>query len=55
MKRTLNRRQFLRGMMAGGLVTVQLPLLEMFMGRKALAQDGGFPRRFGLFYWGKRK
>ena len=52
MKRTLNRRQFLRGMMAGGLVTVQLPLLEMFMGRKALAQDGGFPRRFGLFYWG---
>ena len=50
--RTLNRRQFLRGMMAGGLVTLHLPLLEMFMSRQALAQDGGFPRRFGMFYWG---
>ena len=27
----ISRRRFLRGMMAGGLVTVQLPLLEMFL------------------------
>lgn len=52
LKKKVNRRQFLRGMMAGGLVTLQLPMLELFMSRKALAQDGGFPRRFGLFYWG---
>ena len=50
--RNINRRQFLRGMMAGGLVTLHLPMLELFMSRKALAQDGGFPKRFGLFYWG---
>lgn len=50
--RTMNRRQFLRGMMAGSVVTLQLPLLEMFMSRQALAQDGGFPLRFGMFYWG---
>ena len=48
----MNRRQFLRGMMAGSMVTLQLPLLEMFMSREALAQDGGFPLRFGMFYWG---
>ena len=48
----MNRRRFLRGMMAGGLVTVHLPILELFMSRKALASDGGFPTRFGLFFWG---
>ena len=51
-KQPVSRRQFLRGMMAGSLVTLQLPILELFMGRKALAQDGAFPRRFGMFYWG---
>ena len=48
----INRRRFLRGMMAGGLVTVHLPLLELFMSRRALASDGGFPLRFGLFFFG---
>jgi hypothetical protein len=48
----INRRRFLRGMMAGGVITVQLPILELFMSRKALASDGGFPQRFGMFFWG---
>ncbi|HHO51233.1 MAG TPA: DUF1552 domain-containing protein [Deltaproteobacteria bacterium] len=42
-----SRRQLLRGALAGGaLVTLGLPWLE------ALAAGGGFPKRFGLFFWG---
>ena len=48
----INRRRFLRGMMAGGLTTVHLPIFEMFLQRKAYASTDGFPTRFGLFYWG---
>ena len=48
----INRRRFLRGMMAGGMVTVHLPIFEMFLQRKAFASSDGFPTRFGLFYWG---
>lgn len=48
----ISRRRFLRGIMQGSLVALQLPMLELFMDRQALAQDGGFPKRFAMFYWG---
>ena len=48
-----NRRSLLRGLMGGSLVTVGLPALEIFGGRRANATcDNGFPRRFGVFFWG---
>ncbi|MCK6573567.1 DUF1552 domain-containing protein [Myxococcota bacterium] len=50
----LSRRTVLRGLLGGAAVTVGLPLLEAMLGRgRAFAQDaGGFPKRFGLFFWG---
>lgn len=50
-----NRRRFLRGVLAGGTATVGLPWLEALGGFAASAEasgDSGFPKRFGLFYWG---
>lgn len=41
----LNRRTMLKGILGGGLVTIGLPRLEAF------AADG-FPKRFGVFFWG---
>lgn len=40
--------------MGGSLVSIGLPPLEAFFDShgKAYAADGGFPRRFGLFFWG---
>lgn len=49
------RRRFLRGLVAGSLVTVGLPWLELFAGRKAYGAtlcDDGFPRRLVVFLWG---
>ena len=47
----MKRRNFLRGSLHGAAFTLGLPWLEIFHGRKAYASDG-FPKRFGLFYWG---
>ena len=55
MKKTaLNRRTFLKGMLAGAAVSIGLPPLEAFMNANgtAYASGDGFPKRFGLFYWG---
>jgi hypothetical protein len=54
----LTRRRFvLRGMLAGGAVTVGLPLLDMFLdgnGTAMAASYGGgpLPARFGTWFWG---
>lgn len=48
----LSRRTVLRGLLAGGAVSLALPWLEIFTGRDARACGGAIPRRFGLFYWG---
>lgn len=52
MRRKLDRRTVLRGLLAGGLVTVGLPFLEIFSERSASAAPDGLPKRFGMFYWG---
>ena len=49
--RPLSRRAALRGLLGGASVAVGLPLLEAHQHR-ASAQATGFPKRFGLFYWG---
>ncbi len=54
----LTRRTLLKGLLGGSVVTLGLPALELFFDptRTARAQggggDSGFPRRFGLFFWG---
>ena len=54
----VTRRTLLRGLVGGATVTLGLPALEVFLNTHgtALAEDGpqatGFPRRFGLFFWG---
>ena len=50
----LTRRRALRGMMAGGAVTVGLPLLNCFLNGNgtALADGKAMPVRFGSFSWG---
>lgn len=48
----MNRRTLLRGILGGAAVTVGLPWLELFERAARAASPGGFPRRFGLFYWG---
>ena len=54
MMRPLSRRTLLRGLLGGAAVTVGLPFLEAMLGRRsAFAQTAdGFPKRFGLFFWG---
>ncbi len=52
-RRKLDRRTVLRGLLAGGLVTIGLPFLEIFgTERSAHAAPDGLPKRFGMFYWG---
>lgn len=52
MKR-ISRRNVLRGILAGGAVTVGLPYLEIFGGMKrAYAGPDSMPKRFGMFFWG---
>ncbi len=50
----ISRRTILRGMLGGAAVSVGLPPLEaMFnVSGNAYAAGGGFPVRFGLFFWG---
>ncbi|MEQ1565923.1 MAG: DUF1552 domain-containing protein [Myxococcota bacterium] len=42
----ISRRTVLRGALGGAAVAVALPRLE------AMAGPGGFPKRFGVFFWG---
>ena len=54
-KLELHRRTLLKGLLGGSIVTIGLPMLQYFydptLGAKAQGVDG-FPRRFGLFFWG---
>ena len=54
LKRPLHRRTFLRGLLGGAALSIALPPLEIFFDANgtALAADGSFPNRFGLFFWG---
>lgn len=54
MRKPLNRRTFLRGMLGGAAVAVGLPPLEAFMNATgtAYAADSAFPTRYGSFFWG---
>lgn len=53
-KNSVNRRELLRGCVAGAAVSVGLPLFDAaFEGNgRALAATGDIPRRFGVFFWG---
>jgi hypothetical protein len=53
MKR-FNRRTLLRGTLAGGTVSMGLPLLDLFLNDhgSALAQGAPLPLRFGAWMWG---
>lgn len=53
MKR-FDRRMLLRGTLAGGVVTMGLPLLDCFLDDNgtALAQGAPLPLRFGAWMWG---
>ncbi|MBT8132120.1 MAG: DUF1552 domain-containing protein, partial [Gammaproteobacteria bacterium] len=50
----LGRRKFLRGALNGGLVTVGLPLLNVFLNDSGTAYADGMPipTRFGTWSWG---
>jgi hypothetical protein len=52
----LHRRTLLRGLLGGAVVSIGLPPLERFLTGhgNAYADTGadGFPKRFGLFFWG---
>lgn len=49
----LSRRTVLRGMLQGSVVTVGLPpLLAFSRDARASTCANGFPKRFGLFFWG---
>ncbi len=55
--RGISRRSLLKGMIGGATVAIGLPALEVFLNTHgtAYADDpgaSGFPRRFGLFFWG---
>jgi len=49
-----SRRRVLNGMVAGGAVTVGVPLLNYFLNTNgtALADGGAMPLRFGSWFWG---
>ncbi len=55
-KHGLSRRTLLRGLLGGAVITIGLPPLERFLNGNGTAYaaggDDGFPRRFGLFFWG---
>ena len=49
------RRQILRGLLGGGVVSVALPLLDCFLndnGTALAAKGSPLPLRFGSWYWG---
>jgi len=54
MKLRLDRRTFLRGVLAGAGVGVALPLLDIFLNDNATALASGAPMpvRFGTWFWG---
>jgi hypothetical protein len=49
-----NRRSVLRGAIAGGVVTVGLPFLDVFLNDSGTAMASGapIPVRFGTWFWG---
>jgi hypothetical protein len=52
--KNLSRRRVLRGMLGGSVVTVGLPLLDVFLNSNgtALANGAPLPVRFGTWAWG---
>ncbi|MEC8023006.1 MAG: DUF1552 domain-containing protein [Myxococcota bacterium] len=50
----ITRRSMLRGLFAGGAVSLGLPTLEMFLNVNgdAFADGSSFPKRFVLWFWG---
>ena len=52
--RKTTRRQVLRSMMGGGVVSLTLPFLDCFLNDNgtALASGAPIPLRFGTWYWG---
>ncbi|MCY4265445.1 MAG: DUF1552 domain-containing protein [Gammaproteobacteria bacterium] len=52
--KTLNRRRFLRGTLGGGIITLGLPLLDVFLNDNGTAYADGspIPTRFGTWSWG---
>jgi len=54
MTKRFDRRTLLRGTLAGGAVTMGLPLLDCFLNDHgdALAQGAPLPLRFGVWMWG---
>jgi Protein of unknown function (DUF1552) len=52
--RAMSRRSVLRGMMNGAVVTVSLPLLDVFLNSNGTAMANGapLPLRFGTWFWG---
>lgn len=53
-RRSLGRRNFLRGMAFGTPIAVGLPIFEYLLNENgdAFAQGQPLPRRFGVFFWG---
>lgn len=54
MRRTLDRRTLLKGMLGASVVSLALPPLEVFTNTNGTAYAGGsaFPKRFGIWFWG---
>ena len=54
LEQTLSRRRFLRGTLKGGVVSVGLPLLNVFLNDNGTAYADGMPipLRFGTWSWG---
>ena len=52
--RKTTRRQVLRGLMGGGVVSVALPFFDCFLNENgtAFASGAPLPVRFGTWYWG---
>ena len=52
--RKLSRRRFLKGALDGGVVTIALPLLDIFLNDNGTAFADGMPiqTRFGTWSWG---
>jgi hypothetical protein len=50
----INRRRFLRNSLTGAATIIGMPLLQWHMDAmpKAMASEGLFPKRFGMFLWG---
>jgi hypothetical protein len=50
----LDRRTFLKGILAGSTITIGLPLLDVFLNGNGNAYASGspLPKRFGLLFWG---